>query len=87
MENRFNFDVKFVIFFSQSIFLEMSIPVSKFLFKKVMNKLEEWNKKFYFVFVYCSLPGIVIPNIIISYYVYFTTDFGTDSFRLPSTAM
>lgn len=47
------------------------------------QKIEQFSKRFYFIYVYCTLVGVMLPNIFKSYFLYFTTDSGNDAFQLP----
>lgn len=44
---------------------------------------ETWTKIIQFVFMRIALYGVVYPNSIFCYYIYYTTDLGSEAFKLP----
>lgn len=61
-------------------------PIAKRIHVKINEKVEKWSKIFYFVFVIVTLPGIVMPNFLITLFNYFVTDSGENAFLLPFPA-
>lgn len=43
---------------------------------------EKWSKIAYFFLVRVSLPGLLMPEALFSFYQYFTTDLGNEAFEL-----
>ena len=58
-------------------------PDSKAIYERVNEKNEKWTKILDFVLLRVTLPGVIMPNFIISYFLYFATDLGSESFRFP----
>lgn len=56
---------------------------SKAIYEEVNQKVEKWTKILYFVLMNVSLPGIMMPNFVISYFLYFSTDLEVEAFRFP----
>lgn len=56
-------------------------PSSKNIYEKANRRVEKWSKFIYFYIVQIS-PLILLPKFIISFFYYFTTDVGNDSFEL-----
>lgn len=54
---------------------------SKQLYDKTDRQIEMMSKIAYFVMVTLSVPLIIGPKALISYYKYFTTDLGPDAFE------
>lgn len=68
---------------SLSIVLGCEYPDSKDIYGRVNKKNEKWTKMLDFVLLKVTLPGVIMPNFIISYFLYFATDLGSEAFRLP----
>lgn len=47
------------------------------------EKIEKFTHNMYFILVKITAPGLMIPNLIIGYFNYFTTDLGSEAFHLP----
>lgn len=56
---------------------------SKKIYEKINERIEKWTKILYFVWMRGTFPGTMLPNCIISYFLYFATDLGSNAFRLP----
>lgn len=61
----------------------MGNPQSIRTYEKLNENIEKWTGLFYTVMVQVSVPAVLMPNFIISFYLYFATDFGGDAFSLP----
>lgn len=68
---------------SNSISTGQTNPTSKRIYDETNEKIEKFTKTIYFVYIRLTIPGVVLPTAIISYFNYFTTDMGNDAFRLP----
>lgn len=64
--------------------IELNDPISKHLYTQANNQIEKWTATFHILFIKVPLTLAFIPLIILSYYLYFMTDFGSDAFLLPS---
>lgn len=53
------------------------------IYNKLNEKIEQFSKSIYFIFVHCTFFGIVMPNFLTTFFVYFTTNLGSDAFQLP----
>lgn len=58
-------------------------PDWKFKYENLNEKIEKWSNILYSVFIKVSVPGLLLPNFILSYYSYFSTDLGSEAFGLP----
>lgn len=58
-------------------------PVAKKLYEKTNAMVERWSELLYMGLVKISIPLVTLPFLILSYFLYFTTDLGSDSFLLP----
>lgn len=58
-------------------------PALKKIYEKVNEKVESRTKWMYLAIVQASIPGLLLTNMVVSFKVYFTTDLGNDSFKLP----
>lgn len=61
-------------------------PVSKAIYEEANDLVEKWSKIIASAFTRITAPGLMLPYIIMSYFMYFTTDSGTDAFVLPFLA-
>ena len=61
----------------------MENPQSKQTYVKLNENIEKWTGVFYFFMVQLSVPAVTMPQFIISFYLYFTTDLGAEAFNLP----
>lgn len=68
--------------------LEKSIEqrTKQAIYDKLNEKIEQFSKRFYFIYVQCTTIGVVMPVSLTTLYVYFTTDLGRDAFQLPFVA-
>lgn len=56
---------------------------SKKIYDEIIDLMEKLDRFIYFVMLNVTLPSLVFPKYIVCYYIYFTTDMGTDAFELP----
>lgn len=64
-------------------FIGLINPTSKAIYDEIDGKLEFWVKMLDLLVVNVMPVGITFPMLIISYFVYYTTDLGADAFQLP----
>lgn len=50
---------------------------------KLNENIEKWTGIFYFLIVQMTVPVIFIPNLIITFYLYFATNLEGEAFILP----
>lgn len=50
---------------------------------KVNEKVDKWTDFFYLTFVKLSLPILMMPRFIMSFFSYFATDSGAEASKLP----
>lgn len=55
---------------------------SRTMYAKTNNLSEKLSKIIYFLMVKVSVPGFVLPKAILSFFIYCTTDAGSDAFEL-----
>lgn len=55
---------------------------SKATFERTNELTEKLCKIIYFLLVYVTVPGFVLPKAIYCFFIYFTTDLGNDAFEL-----
>lgn len=70
------------------LYIKLSFTGSKNrfkMYKKTVEKIERWSRIVYFAML-ISLPAIFVPNLCVSYAIYFSTDIGNDAFK-PTFAM
>lgn len=58
-------------------------PEWKFKYSNLNDKIEKWSNILYSALIKVSVPGILLPNFISSYYLYFSSDLGSEAFGLP----
>ena len=58
-------------------------PKSKSIYTKLNEDIEKWTGVFYIFIVYLTVPATVMPQLIITFYLYITTDLGSETFNLP----
>lgn len=58
-------------------------PTSKAMYERANELSEKFSKIIYFVIVDIAIPLFVAPKVILSYFLYFTTDAGNEAFELP----
>lgn len=56
------------------------------IYGKLNERIEQFSKRFYFIYVQCTSVGVVMPVFLSTLFVYFTTDLGRDAFQLPFLA-
>lgn len=71
------------IFFVHFSFLGLINPKSKEIYTKANETIEKWSEIIHLCFEKLTLPLIGPPFIFVSYFLYFTTDLGRQSFFLP----
>lgn len=64
-------------------FLGLENPSAAAKFIEVNEMVEKMATFFHFALVKLTLPCVLLPNFIMSYFSYFTTDLGADAFILP----
>lgn len=57
-------------------------PTLKVMYENMNEKIEKRGEMVHFALMDITLHGIMIPNLIMSYFNYFTTDMDRDAFRL-----
>lgn len=65
------------------LFAESMKPETKKNYVKNNHFTEKCCKFIYFAMLYISLPSFILPKVIMSYFIYYTTDSGPDAFGLP----
>lgn len=58
-------------------------PISTAINREATEKVDTWAENFYFGFTKIIFPGIVLPLLVMSYFVYFTNSLGSHAFHLP----
>lgn len=90
-------NVRMKFFVADSIFVGISFCNHKNLFHMILGQeypaaanyveinltAENWTKIIHFVYMKVILHVNMIPKAILSFYLYFATDFGNDAFQLP----
>lgn len=59
---------------------------SKAIYEDLHARMEKWTELIHLANVKVTLPCVVIPKFVMSFYVYYTTDVGGDAFQLPTYA-
>lgn len=78
-------NVQILKYFSKSKnILGSKNPSLKLLYEKTNEKTEKWSKILFFLMVKFTPIAWLSPKVIISFYLYFTTDLGNDALELPS---
>lgn len=62
------------------IFTESLDPISNHLYKESNKQIETFTWILHTLFTKVSVPFGIIPMAIISYYLYFTTELGSEAF-------
>lgn len=62
---------------------ETSTEFFKTLYERTNQLAEKCSEIVYFLIVSVSVPGFVLPKAILSYFLYFTTDLGSEAFETP----
>lgn len=60
-----------------------NVPTSNSVYQDCNELVEKLCKILYILFVNISAPGFIMPKIVLSFFLYFTTDSGADAFDLP----
>lgn len=58
-------------------------PAAKLYYEKTSRRIEIWATIFDITINKLTIPGVMLPQFTISYFKYFTTDLGAESFSLP----
>lgn len=58
-------------------------PVSKAIFQETTKQMEKLCEVAHFTMMTISLPCIMYPKLLISFFIYFTNDFDKSAFELP----
>ena len=58
-------------------------PSTKKMYEQVIKNIEKFTQTIDFMFINLTLPGVMIPRLIISYLNYFSTNLGREGFKLP----
>lgn len=66
------------------IILGAKNPSSKLLFDKTCRKVEKWSEIIFLWMVKITPIAWLSPKVIISFFLYLTTDLGNDALELPS---
>ena len=56
------------------------------MYKKTNQLVEKWCKIAYLIIVKMVGPSCVLPKAMVCFFMYFTTDLGSDAFELPIPA-
>lgn len=59
-------------------------PISMEPFKKTRSWFSKMETKFKLVLVKITVPGVVVPSLLMSFFAYYKADLGKDAFILPS---
>lgn len=65
------------------IFQGLQNEASKAIYVEVNDRIEKWSQIVHFVLVNVSIPFLILPKYLVSFYLYYTTDMGNDAFELP----
>lgn len=55
---------------------------AKLHYEKVNEKIEYQSKILYIALFQITIPGLLMPNLILSFFLYFSTDLGPNAFQL-----
>lgn len=64
-------------------FLGSENPTLKAIYEKTNKTIKSRTRAFTLIHLSLSVPSVMVPNLIISFIIYFTTDAGSESFRMP----
>lgn len=78
-----HFQCWILFFFVHFSFSGLINPKSKEIYTKANETIEKWSEIIHLCFEKLTLPLIGPPFIFVSYFLYFTTDLGRQSFFLP----
>lgn len=78
-------EIKFCQKISDIIYdvLGLTNPVSRMIYENGNHLVEKWFNIFIRLVMFVTLPGLMFPTFVVSYYKYFTTDLGNDAFEMP----
>lgn len=68
---------------SKHLKLGLESPASKAIFAKTNELVEKYSETVKFFLIHVAVPCLICPKLIISVFIYFTTDVGNDAFDLP----
>ena len=66
-------------------FLGSQNPASKTIYVKVIHLIDKLSRFANLCILKVTLPCLILPRYVASFYIYFTTDVGNDAFELPLT--
>lgn len=58
-------------------------PKSSAIYTKINQQIEKWTKIVHLLLYKISLVSFVSPKLIASYFLYYTTDLGSEAFQTP----
>lgn len=61
----------------------MEDPEALSTYLKLDERIEIWSNLFHFLVVQVTVPLVIMPKFLISFYLYFATDLGSEAFNLP----
>lgn len=67
-------------------FQGIATPASNAVYENMNRKLSTWNRIFHHIFVKTSLFSVTLPNLVLSFLIYFTTEAGENAFILTFLA-
>lgn len=70
------------MFSSKFDFVGLEIPKSKLIYIEVNEKIEKQTGMLYIALLKVTLPATMLPNFILSFLIYFTTDSESQAFLL-----
>lgn len=57
--------------------------MSRVIYENSNQLVEKWFNIFIRLVMFVTLPGLMFPTFIVSYFKYFTSDLGNDAFEMP----
>lgn len=70
--------------FNTSMWLGLKTPKSKQICEQTHQLVEKYTEIGLFLIRIVITPCFVLPKAIVSFFAYFTTDLGSDAFKLPA---
>ena len=61
----------------------LKYPASKVMHEEANDFVEKLSEIICFIMIKLGVPTFILPKVIYSFFVYFTTDAGGDAFELP----
>lgn len=58
-------------------------PISRAMYSKLNEKIERMSNLVYLLIIKLTVPGVIIPGLLITIVNYFVYDLGDDSYFLP----